>query len=342
MGLEFMNMLPSPAEIRDQFPLPAGLAELKEKRDQEIKDVLTGNSDKFLVIIGPCSADNEEAVLDYTSRLVSVQEKVKEKLIIIPRVYTNKPRTTGEGYKGLLHQPDPEKKPNMYEGIIAIRKMHMHVVQETGLTTADEMLYPENLRYLDDLMSYIAVGARSVENQQHRLVASGCDVPVGMKNPTSGDLSVMLNSVVAAQGSHEFIFRGWEVKTPGNPLAHTILRGAVNKHGQNLPNYHYEDLILLHELYSQRDLKNPACIVDGNHSNSGKRYQEQVRIVKEVLHSRRHSSEIRDMVKGVMIESYIESGSQKIGEHCYGKSITDPCLGWIDSERLIYDIADGL
>ena len=342
MGLEFMNMLPSPAEIRDQFPLPAGLAELKEKRDQEIKDVLTGNSDKFLVIIGPCSADNEEAVLDYTSRLVSVQEKVKEKLIIIPRVYTNKPRTTGEGYKGLLHQPDPEKKPNMYEGIIAIRKMHMHVVQETGLTTADEMLYPENLRYLDDLMSYIAVGARSVENQQHRLVASGCDVPVGMKNPTSGDLSVMLNSVVAAQGSHEFIFRGWEVKTPGNPLAHTILRGAVNKHGQNLPNYHYEDLILLHELYSQRDLKNPACIVDGNHSNSGKRYQEQVRIVKEVLHSRRHSSEIRDMVKGVMIESYIESGSQKIGEHCYGKSITDPCLGWIDSGRLIYDIADGL
>ena len=342
MGLEFMNMLPSPAEIRDQFPLPTGLAELKEKRDQEIKDVLTGNSDKFLVIIGPCSADNEEAVLDYTSRLVSVQEKVKEKLIIIPRVYTNKPRTTGEGYKGLLHQPDPEKKPNMYEGIIAIRKMHMHVVQETGLTTADEMLYPENLRYLDDLMSYIAVGARSVENQQHRLVASGCDVPVCMKNPTSGDLSVMLNSVVAAQGSHEFIFRGWEVKTPGNPLAHTILRGAVNKHGQNLPNYHYEDLILLHELYSQRDLKNPACIVDGNHSNSGKRYQEQVRIVKEVLHSRRHSSEIRDMVKGVMIESYIESGSQKIGEHCYGKSITDPCLGWIDSERLIYDIADGL
>lgn len=340
MGLEFMNMLPSPAEIRDQFPLPTGLAELKEKRDQEIKDVLTGNSDKFLVIIGPCSADNEEAVLDYTSRLVSVQEKVKEKLIIIPRVYTNKPRTTGEGYKGLLHQPDPEKKPNMYEGIIAIRKMHMHVVQETGLTTADEMLYPENLRYLDDLMSYIAVGARSVENQQHRLVASGCDVPVGMKNPTSGDLSVMLNSVVAAQGSHEFIFRGWEVKTPGNPLAHTILRGAVNKHGQNLPNYHYEDLILLHELYSQRDLKNPACIVDGNHSNSGKRYQEQVRIVKEVLHSRRHSSEIRDMVKGVMIESYIEPGCQKVTEHVYGKSITDPCLGWEETERLIYEMAE--
>lgn len=342
MGLEFMNMLPSPAEIREQFPLPSGLAELKERRDGEIKDVLTGKSDKFLVIIGPCSADNEDAVLDYVSRLVPVQEKVKDRLIIIPRVYTNKPRTTGEGYKGLLHQPDPEKRPNMYEGLIAIRKMHMHVVQETGLTTADEMLYPENLRYLDDLMSYIAVGARSVENQQHRLVASGCDVPVGMKNPTSGDLSVMLNSVVAAQGSHEFIFRGWEVRTPGNPLAHTILRGAVNKHGQNLPNYHYEDLILLHQLYAKRDLKNPACIVDGNHSNSGKQYAEQVRIVKEVLHSRRHSEEIRDMVKGVMIESYIEEGSQKIGEHCYGKSITDPCLGWEASERLIYDMAESL
>ena len=342
MGLEFKNMLPSPAEIREQFPLPAGLAELKEKRDAEIRDVLTGKSSKFLVIIGPCSADNEEAVMDYASRLVPVQEKVKDSIIIIPRVYTNKPRTTGDGYKGLLHQPDPEKRPDMYEGIIAIRKMHMHVVQETGLTTADEMLYPENLRYLDDLMSYIAVGARSVENQQHRLVASGCDVPVGMKNPTSGDLSVMLNSVVAAQGSHEFIFRGFEVQTPGNPLAHTILRGAVNKHGQNLPNYHYEDLILLHQLYSKRDLKNPACIVDGNHSNSGKQYMEQIRIVKEVLHSRRHSTEIKDLVKGVMIESYLEPGSQKIGEHCYGKSITDPCLGWADSERLIYEIAEGL
>lgn len=342
MGLEFMNMLPTPAEIRQQFPLPTGLASLKETRDQEIKDVLTGHSRKFLVIIGPCSADKEDAVLDYVSRLAPVQEKVKDRLIIIPRVYTNKPRTTGEGYKGLLHQPDPEKQPDMYEGLIAIRKMHMHVVQETGLTTADEMLYPENLRYLDDLMSYIAVGARSVENQQHRLVASGCDVPVGMKNPTSGDLSVMLNSVVAAQGAHEFIFRGWEVKTSGNPLTHTILRGAVNKHGQSIPNYHYEDLILLHELYSQRDLKNPACIVDGNHSNSGKQYREQIRIVKEVLHSRRHSSEIQEMVKGVMIESYLEPGSQKIGEHCYGKSITDPCLGWADSEKLIYDIAEGL
>ena len=342
MGLEFINKLPTPAEIREQFPIPAELAALKEKRDAEIREVITEESDKFLVIIGPCSADNETAVLDYTSRLVKVQDKVKDKIIIIPRVYTNKPRTTGEGYKGLLHQPDPEKKPNMYEGLIAIRKMHMHVVQETGLTTADEMLYPENLRYLSDLMSYIAVGARSVENQQHRLVASACDVPVGMKNPTSGDLSVMLNSVVAAQGGHEFIFRGYEVHTPGNPLTHTILRGAVNKHGQYIPNYHYEDLILLHELYAKRDLANPACIVDANHSNSGKQYMEQIRIVKEVLHSRRHSSEINQMVKGVMVESYIEPGSQKIGEHCYGKSITDPCLGWEDSERLIYEIAEGL
>ena len=342
MGLEFINKLPTPAEIREQFPIPAELAALKEKRDAEIRKVITGESDKFLVIIGPCSADNETAVLDYTSRLVKVQDKVKDKIIIIPRVYTNKPRTTGEGYKGLLHQPDPEKKPNMYEGLIAIRRMHMHVVQETGLTTADEMLYPENLRYLSDLMSYIAVGARSVENQQHRLVASACDVPVGMKNPTSGDLSVMLNSVVAAQGGHEFIFRGYEVHTPGNPLTHTILRGAVNKHGQYIPNYHYEDLILLHELYAKRDLANPACIVDANHSNSGKQYMEQIRIVKEVLHSRRHSSEINQMVKGVMVESYIEPGSQKIGEHCYVKSITDPCLGWEDSERLIYEIAEGL
>ncbi len=342
MGLEFINHLPTPAEIREQFPVPEGLAEVKARRDEEIREVLTGESQKFLVIIGPCSADNEEAVLDYTSRLVPIQEKVKDKLILIPRVYTNKPRTTGEGYKGLLHQPDPEKKPNMYEGLIAIRKMHMHVVQKTGLTTADEMLYPENLRYLDDLMSYIAVGARSVENQQHRLVASGCDVPVGMKNPTSGDLSVMLNSVVAAQGSHEFIFRGWEVKTPGNPLTHTILRGAVNKHGQSIPNYHYEDLILLHELYQKRNVKNRACIVDANHSNSGKQCQEQVRIVKEVLHSRRHSPEVRELVKGVMVESYLEAGSQRIGEHCYGKSITDPCLGWEDSERLIYEIAENL
>ena len=342
MGFTFVNELPTPDMIREQFPLAPNLAEAKLNRDEEIKKVLTGESDKFIVIIGPCSADNEDSVVDYTSRLVKVQEKTKDRLIIIPRVYTNKPRTTGEGYMGMIHQPDPEKKPNMFEGILAIRHMHMRVMRETGFSTADEMLYPENMRYLSDMMSYVAVGARSVENQYHRLVASGCDVPVGMKNPTSGDLTVMLNSVVAAQLPHDFIFRGWEVQCPGNPLTHTILRGAVNKHGQSIPNYHYEDLRLLFELYSKRDLKNPACIVDTNHSNSNKRCQEQIRIAKEVLHSRRHDSDIKGLVKGLMIESYIEPGNQKIGEHCYGKSITDPCLGWEDSERLLYEIAEGL
>ena len=342
MGFTFVNELPTPDMIREQFPLAPNLAEAKLQRDEEIKNVLTGESDKFIVLIGPCSADNEDSVVYYASRLVRVQEKTKDRLIIIPRVYTNKPRTTGEGYMGMIHQPDPEKKPDMFEGILAIRHMHMRVMRETGFSTADEMLYPENMRYLSDLMSYVAVGARSVENQFHRLVASGCDVPVGMKNPTSGDLTVMLNSVVAAQLPHDFIFRGWEVQCPGNPLTHTILRGAVNKHGQSIPNYHYEDLRLLYDLYGKRNLKNPACIVDTNHSNSNKHYQEQIRIAKEVLHSRRHSADIKQMVKGLMIESYIEPGSQKIGEHCYGKSITDPCLGWEDSERLLYEIADTL
>lgn len=342
MGFEYVSKLPTPDEIRAQFPLAPALAEEKAKKDKAIKDVFTGNSDKFLVIIGPCSADREDSVCEYVSRLAKVQEKVKDKLILIPRIYTNKPRTTGDGYKGLLHQPNPEKKPDLYEGLIAIRKLHMRVIEETGFSTADEMLYPENLTYLSDVMSYIAVGARSVENQQHRLVSSGIDVPVGMKNPTSGALSVMLNAVHAAQHGHEFIYRSWEVKTEGNPLTHCILRGAVNKHDQCLPNYHYEDLKLLHELYAERNLKNPACIVDANHSNSNKQYMEQIRIVKEVLHSRRHSSDIRNFVKGVMIESYLEPGSQKVGEHCYGKSITDPCLGWDDSERLLYEIAEGI
>ncbi len=340
MSIEFEKLLPTPDEIRSEFPLPAGLDKIKAERDAELKDILSGKSSKFLVIIGPCSADNEDALMDYVSRLVKVYDKVKDKLFIVPRVYTNKPRTTGEGYMGPLHQPDPEKKPDMYKGLIAIRKMHMHVVEETGLTTADEMLYPENLLYLDDLMSYIAVGARSVENQQHRLVASGCDCPVGMKNPTAGGLSVMLNSIKAAQADHTFIYRGYEVYTPGNPYAHAVLRGSENKHGEHTPNYHYEDLILLHQLYTEKDLENPACIVDVNHCNSGKQYAEQGRIVSEVLHSRRHSKEIHDMVKGVMIESYIVAGSQKIGEHCYGKSITDPCLGWEESEKLLYEIAE--
>jgi len=340
MGFQYVNNLPSPEEIKDRFPLPAEFKALKIERDQAISDVLTGKSDKFLVIIGPCSADNEESVSDYVNRLVKVQEKTKDRLILIPRIYTNKPRTTGEGYKGMLHQPDPEKKPDMHEGLIAIRRMHMNVFLETGLSTADEMLYPENLGYLDDIMSYIAIGARSVENQQHRLTSSACDVAVGMKNPTSGDMSVMLNSVVAAQQAHDFTYRGWEVRSKGNPLAHTILRGAVNKHGQCIPNYHFEDLFLLHEIYSRRNLQNPACIVDTNHSNSNKKYKEQIRISKEVLHSRKHSPEIRSLVKGLMIESYIEPGSQKVGEGIYGKSITDPCLGWEDSERLIYEIAE--
>ena len=342
MGFEYVSKLPTPDEIRAQFPLAPALAAEKARKDEEIKDVFTGKSSKFLVIIGPCSADREDSVCEYVSRLAKVQDKVKDKLILIPRIYTNKPRTTGDGYKGLLHQPNPEKKPDLHEGLIAIRKLHMRVIAETGFSTADEMLYPDNLTYLSDLLSYIAVGARSVENQQHRLVSSGVDVPVGMKNPTSGALSVMLNAVHAAQHSHEFIYRSWEVKTKGNPLTHCILRGAVNKHNQCLPNYHYEDLRLLLELYSERSLENPACIVDANHSNSNKQYMEQIRIVKEVLHSRRHSDDIRDFVKGVMIESYLEPGCQKVGEHCYGKSITDPCLGWDDSERLLYDIAESI
>ena len=340
MGMDFIQKLPTPAEIREQYPVPPALAALKKQRDKEIADVLTGQSDKLLVIIGPCSADNEDAVCDYVDRLAKVNEKVNDRLLVIPRIYTNKPRTTGEGYKGIVHQPDPSKKPDLLQGIVAMRKMHIHAMDVSGLTAADEMLYPENYRYVFDFLSYVAIGARSVEDQQHRLTVSGFDVASGMKNPTSGDLGVMLNAVYAAQHGHDFIYRTWEVETKGNPLAHTILRGAVSKHGQCLPNYHYEDLELLYSLYQERELLNPACIVDANHSNSNKRYMEQIRIVKEVLHSRRHSEEIHNFIKGVMVESYLEPGSQKIGEHIYGKSITDPCLGWDDTEKLIYDIAD--
>ena len=340
MSFTFLNELPSPAQIQERYPLSEKLQELKKQRDAEISNVIKGLDNRFLVIIGPCSADNEDSVCDYVSRLTSIQEDVKDKLIIIPRVYTNKPRTTGEGYKGIASQPDPEKAPDMVEGLIAMRKMHIRAIEESGLTCADEMLYPENWGYVEDLLSYVAIGARSVEDQQHRLVVSGMDVPAGMKNPTSGALSVMLNAVHAAQHGHEFIYRSWEVKTQGNPLTHTILRGAVNKHDQCLPNYHYEDLKLLLDLYNERDLKNPACIIDANHSNSNKKYMEQIRIVKEVLHSRRHSEEIHNFIKGVMVESYLEPGSQKIGEHIYGKSITDPCLGWEKTEKLIYELAD--
>ncbi len=340
MSFEFIRKLPTPAEIREQYPLPKNLVELKKQRDSEIADVFTGKSDKFIMIIGPCSADNEPAVLDYVSRLAKVQEKIKDRVIIIPRIYTNKPRTTGQGYKGMLHQPDPEKKPDMLEGLLAIRRMHINSIEQTGLTAADEMLYPENYTYFEDILSYVAIGARSVEDQQHRLTASGMDIPCGMKNPTSGNLSVMLNSVVAAQGGHTFLYRGQEVKTSGNPLTHTILRGAVNKHEQCIPNYHYEDLILLHKLYEQKGLLNPAVIVDANHSNSNKQFMEQIRITKDVLHSRKNSEPIKNLVKGMMIESYIEEGSQKIGEHIYGKSITDPCIGWNDTERLLLEVAE--
>ncbi|MBQ9928856.1 MAG: 3-deoxy-7-phosphoheptulonate synthase [Lachnospiraceae bacterium] len=340
MSFEFKQKLPTPDEIREQYPLPAHLAELKKQRDKEIRDVITGRSNKFLVIIGPCSADNEEAVCDYVSRLAKVNEKVKDKLILIPRIYTNKPRTTGEGYKGIVHQPDPEKKPDFLAGLIAMRKMQIRAIEESGLTAADEMLYPENWGYLSDILSYVAIGARSVEDQQHRMTVSGFDVPAGMKNPTSGDLTVMLNSVYAAQHPHSFIYRGWEVQTNGNDLAHTVLRGATNKHGQNLPNYHYEDLNLLLNLYNERDLKYPTTIIDANHSNSGKQFEQQVRIVKEVMHSRKLNPDIHSLVKGVMIESYIVAGSQKVGDGVYGKSITDACLGWDASEKLIYDIAD--
>lgn len=340
MAFQFNQKLPIPKEIKERFPVPKELIAMKEKRDREITDVFTGKSDKFLAVIGPCSADNEEAVLDYTIRLARVQEKIKDKVIIIPRVYTNKPRTTGEGYKGMLHQPDPNAGSDLLHGLIAIRKMHIDIAMQTGLTTADEMLYPENHWYLSDVLSYVAVGARSVEDQQHRLTASGIGIPAGMKNPTSGDFTVMFNSVKAAQSSHNFIYRGWDVDTTGNELAHIILRGAVNKHGQNIPNYHYEDLELVCRMYAERDLKNPAAIIDANHSNSGKKFEQQIRIVNEIMHNRRYASEIQKLVKGVMIESYIEEGSQKIGEGIYGKSITDPCLGWAASERLLYEIAE--
>lgn len=336
----FKRKLPIPKEIKEQYPLTAELSQVKARRGKEIADVFTGKSSKMVLIIGPCSADREDAVLEYCERLAKLQEAVSDKLVLIPRVYTNKPRTTGDGYKGLLHQPDPRKTSDMLEGVIAIRRLHTNVLASTGLPTADEMLYPDNYRYLSDLLSYVAVGARSVENQEHRLTSSGIDIPVGMKNPTSGDISVMLNSIMAAQHPHTFIYRGWEVDTTGNPLAHAILRGYVNKHGESMPNYHFEELERLYNAYTAKGLQNMALIVDANHANSGKKYQEQPRICKEVLHSCRHSGEIKSMVKGFMIESYLEPGCQKIGDGVYGKSITDPCLGWEDTVRLVQDIAD--
>ena len=340
MNMEFYRELPAPEKIKEEFPLSRELAQKKEAYDAEIRDILSGKSNKLLLVIGPCSADREDPVVEYISRLRKIQDKVQDKIFIIPRIYTNKPRTTGQGYKGMLHQPDPHKAPDMLSGIISIRKMHMRAIKETGFFCADEMLYPDNHCYLSDILSYVAVGARSVEDQYHRLTASGFNIPVGMKNPTSGDHSVMLNAILAAQSSHTFIYRGWEVKSHGNPYAHAVLRGYINQRGQNFPNYHFEDLLRLSEEYLEHGCNNPAVIVDTNHSNSGKKYLDQVRICKEVLHSCRHSDEIRKIVKGFMIESYLVDGCQSVDGDVYGQSITDPCLGIEKTERLIYDIAD--
>lgn len=333
--------MPDPDTIKSEFALTPEMKALKADRDQQIADIITGKDDRVLAIIGPCSADNEDSVCEYVNRLTSVQEKIKDRVLIVPRIYTNKPRTTGSGYKGIASQPDPTKAPDMVEGLIAMRKMHLRAIEESGFTCADEMLYPENWPYVEDLLSYVAIGARSVEDQHHRLTVSGFDVASGMKNPTSGDFSVMLNSVYAAQHAHHFTFSGYEVRTTGNPLAHTILRGAVSKHGNCVQNYHYEDLVRLSDMYASMDLVNPATIVDANHSNSNKQFKQQIRIVREIMMSRQFSSDVKNLVKGVMVESYLEEGSQKISDHqVYGKSITDPCLGWEDSEKLLYMIAE--
>lgn len=342
MNMNFKRKLPIPVDIKAQFELPEKYLKIKAERDCEIKDIFLGKSDKLLLVIGPCSADRESSVLEYVSKLREVQEKVKEKIFIVPRLYTNKPRTTGIGYKGMLHEPDPGKTPDMLKGIVAIRKLHIDTIINTEFTCADEMLYPENHRYLSDLLCYVAVGARSVEDQQHRMTASGLALPVGMKNPTSGDISIMLNAIKAAQSSHTFIYRGWEVESTGNEFAHAILRGYVNKYSQSFPNYHFEDLMNLSEVYNESGLKNPAVIIDTNHSNSDKKYLEQIRICKEVLHSCRYSSDVKKLVKGFMIESYLVDGCQAVDGNTYGQSITDPCLGWEKTEKLIYDIAEVL
>ena len=342
MQMNFHRKLPIPQEVKKEYPLTERMEQVKAARDEAIRAVFDGSSDKFLLVIGPCSADHREPVLEYISRLSRVQEQVADKIIIIPRIYTNKPRTTGQGYKGMLHQPDPEEKPDMYKGIVAIRELHMAALRDYDFSCADEMLYPENHRYLSDLLSYVAVGARSVENQQHRLTASGVGIPVGMKNPTGGDLSVMMNSIVAAQSGHTFIYRGWEVSTDGNPYAHAILRGYIDYAGRSTSNYHYEDLLRVEELYEKSNLTNPSVIVDTNHNNSGKKCLEQVRIAKDIVHSRNQNGDIKRLVKGLMIESYLEDGACKAEEHIFGKSITDPCLGWEKTEKLILDLADKL
>ena len=342
MQMTFHRKLPIPKKVKEAFPLTAYMEQVKAERDKNIRAVFEGSSDKFLLIIGPCSADHSEPVLEYISRLRKIEEQVSDKIIIIPRIYTNKPRTTGQGYKGMLHQPDPDAKPDLYKGIISIRELHLSALRDYGFTCADEMLYPENHRYLSDLLSYVAVGARSAENQQHRLTASGLGIPVGMKNPTGGDLGVMMNSIIAAQSSHTFIYRGWEVTSEGNDYAHAILRGFVDYTGRSVSNYHYEDLLRVEAFYEESNLTNPSVIVDTNHNNSGKRYMEQIRIAKDIVHSRNQNADIKRLVKGLMIESYLEDGAQKAGEHVFGKSITDPCLGWEKTEQLILDLADKL
>ena len=342
MQMNFHRKLPIPQDVKKEYALTERMEQVKAERDKNIKAVFEGELDKFLLVIGPCSADHSEPVLEYISRLRKVEDQVSDKIIIIPRIYTNKPRTTGQGYKGMLHQPDPEEKPDMYKGIVAIRDLHLSALRDYDFSCADEMLYPENYRYLSDLLSYVAIGARSVENQQHRLTASGIEAPVGMKNPTGGDLGVMMNSIVAAQGSHTFLYRGWEVTSEGNPYAHAILRGYIDYAGRNVSNYHYEDLVRVKELYDKSNLVNPSVIVDTNHNNSGKQYLEQIRIAKDIVHSRNQNDDIKKLVKGLMIESYIEAGAQSVGEHVFGKSITDPCLGWEKTEQLIFDIADKL
>ncbi len=342
MQMNFHRKLPIPKEVKKEYPLTERMEQVKAERDASIRAVFDGSLDKFILVVGPCSADHSEPVLEYISRLRRIEEQVSDKIIIIPRIYTNKPRTTGQGYKGMLHQPDPEAKPDMYKGIVAIRELHLAALRDYDFSCADEMLYPENYRYLSDLLSYVAIGARSVENQQHRLTASGIGAPVGMKNPTGGDLSVMMNSIVAAQSSHTFIYRGWEVTSDGNPYAHAILRGYLDYAGRSISNYHYEDLLRVEELYERSNLTNPSVIVDTNHNNSGKKYLEQVRIAKDIVHSRNQNADIKRLVKGLMIESYLEDGACKAEEHIFGKSITDPCLGWEKTERLIFDIAEKL
>ena len=342
MSMVFERKLPIPQEVKELYPITLEQENLIAKRNMELHDIFSGKSNRLVLIIGPCSADNEDSVIEYITKLREVQEKVNDKIFIVPRIYTNKPRTTGDGYKGMLHQPDPDQDPDMLKGLVAIRDLHMEALRDFGFSCADEMLYPENYRYLSDLLSYVAVGARSVENQQHRLVASGIEAPVGMKNPTGGDLSIMMNAIKAGQHQHTFIYRGWEVKSDGNPYAHAIMRGYTDFAGKNVSNYHYEDLVKLHDLYQGTDLVNPAAVIDCNHANSGKKPLEQVRIAKEIVHSCNHNADIRRMVKGLMIESYIEDGAQGAGEHIYGKSITDPCLGWEKTERLILELADRL